>query len=102
MMKEFSEGQLSIVYAGDAGTDRTSSFERFLKDRFASVSTIDRMELADSDLSSFDVLIIDGEPMGRGTPEGLTFEKLSLPTVLIGGAGGKVADELGLKLGWGF
>lgn len=94
--------RLSVVYAGDPGTDRSLAFEGFLKSRFGSVQSIDRLELADSDLSGADLLVIDGEPMGRGTPQGLTFEKLSLPIVLIGGAGGNVADELGLKLGWGF
>jgi hypothetical protein len=33
-------------------------------------------------------------------PVGITLDTLSIPTVLIGGMGARIADNLDLKLGW--
>lgn len=100
--------KLRVVYAGDQDSDRTRSFEKFLGERFGSVRVVVNETLAEEDLSDADVLVIDGklslkeQQVRAGTPQGMTLAKLSMPTVLIGGVGGRVADQLKLKLGWSY
>jgi len=95
---------LRVVYAGQPGTARATSYERFLKARFEAVTVASKSDLGGLDLSGADVLIVDGEPMSGGAklPSGLTLDDFPLPTVLVGGSGGGVGDALGLKLGWNF
>ncbi len=103
--------RLRVVYAGDPSTAQTESFRKLLAEHVKSVTVIPVLDLAKSDLSAADVLIVGGETIGtvkmvvgethmKPGPAGVTLDTLSIPTVLIGGMGARVADNLDLKLGW--
>lgn len=97
-----------IFYAGDPDTRHMESFRELLEQHFESVRTIPLLDVGTADLSDADVLIIDGLPIKRGddgpsvvkTPQGVVLDTLSVPTVLIGGMGGRISDSLSLKIGW--
>ena len=99
--------QLRVVYAGDAGTPHADAYHALLAEHF-DVRSIARNGLATADLSEADVLIVDGQTMDRSEEriktipgaEGVTLETLSMPTVLIGGQGARISDDLNLLLGW--
>jgi len=99
--------QLRVVYAGDAGTPHAEGYHAMLAEHF-DVRSIARNDLATADLSDADVLIVDGQTMDRSEEriktipgvEGVTLETLSMPTVLIGGQGARISDDLNLLLGW--
>ena len=99
--------QLRVVYAGDAGTAHAGAYHAMLAEHF-DVRSIPRNDLAKADLSDADVLIVDGQTIDRSEEriktiagaEGVTLETLSMPTVLIGGQGARISDDLNLLLGW--
>ena len=99
--------QLRVVYAGDAGTPHADAYHALLSEHF-DVRSIARNGLAKADLSEADVLIVDGQTMDRSEEriqtipgvEGVDLETLSMPTVLIGGQGARISDDLNLLLGW--
>ena len=99
--------QLRVVYAGDAGTPHADAYHALLSEHF-DVRSIARNDLATADLSEADVLIVDGQTMDRSEEriqtipgvEGVDLETLSMPTVLIGGQGARISDDLNLLLGW--
>jgi hypothetical protein len=99
---------LRVVFAGDPGTPQTESFRRLLAEHVKSVRVIPVLDLAKADLSQADVLIVGGQTMKKVDgkvhmqpgPAGITLDTLSIPTVLIGGMGARVADDIDLKLGW--
>ncbi|MGD1148586.1 MAG: hypothetical protein ABR961_11615 [Thermoanaerobaculaceae bacterium] len=103
-----SLSRLRVVLAGDPGTAQTESFRKLLSQHVKSVTVVPVLELAKANLSAADVLIVSGETMkiGKGelhtkpAPTGITLDSLPIPTVLIGGMGARVADNLDLKLGW--
>lgn len=100
--------RLRIVLAGDPGTPQTESFRKLLAQHVRSVRIVPVLDLAKANLSAADVLIVTGETMKiakgdfhmRPAPTGITLESLPIPTVLVGGMGARVADDLDLKLGW--
>lgn len=96
--------KLSLLYVGEPGTVREKSFVDFLEQKFASVRTASLADIGSLELSGIDVTVIDGEPTAGtvGPPERIVPQDLPTATVLIGGVGGKVADAMGLKLGWSF
>ena len=99
--------QLRVVYAGDAGTPHAEGYHALLAEHF-DVRSIARNDLATADLSDADVLIVDGQTIDRSEEriktlpgaEDVTLETLSMPTVLIGGQGARISDDLNLLLGW--
>lgn len=99
--------QLRVVYAGDAGTPHADGYHAMLAEHF-DVRSIARNDLANADLSDADVLIVDGLTIDRSEErietipgaEGVTLKTLSMPTVLIGGQGARISDDLNLLLGW--
>ena len=106
-----SLSRLRVVYAGDPGTAQTESFRKLLAEHVKGVTVIPVLELAKADLSAADVLIVGGETIGtvkvivggghmKPGPVGITLDTLSIPTVLIGAMGARIADNLELKLGW--
>lgn len=90
----------TVLYAGQPGTPRAESFRALLSEHFAEVRVDSLERVGELDLQGVDLVVVDGEPMGVNVPAELTADVLPLPTVLIGGAGGKVSDSIGLKLGW--
>jgi len=99
--------QLRVVYAGDAGTPHAEGYHALLAEHF-DVRSIERNDLAKADLSDADVLIVDGQTIDHSEErtrvmpgaEGVDLETLSMPTVLIGGQGAQISDDLNLLLGW--
>lgn len=104
---EAAPGPTRVVYAGDAGTPHAESFHALLSEHFE-VKSIAVADLATADLSGADVLIVDGQVIDTSeerskiiaAPVGVSLEALNLPTVLIGGKGAQISDDLNLKLGW--
>jgi hypothetical protein len=100
--------RLRVVLAGDPGTPQTESFRKLLAQHVRSVRVVPVLDLAKANLSAADVLIVTGATMNitkgnfdmKPAPAGITLESLPIPTVLIGGMGARVADDLDLKLGW--
>jgi hypothetical protein len=103
--------RLRVVYAGDPDTAQTESFRKLLAEHVRNVTVIPVLNLAKADLSAADVLIVGGETIGtvkvvlggghmKPGPVGITLDTLSIPTVLIGAMGARIADNLDLKLGW--
>lgn len=88
---------MHIAYAGQAGTPHTEAYLRFLCER-GRVTFVAVDALATTDLSRFDLLIVDAA-WRHPVPSGLTLEHLGLPTVLVGNFGVKVGDQLHLKFG---
>ncbi|MGH9456408.1 MAG: hypothetical protein ACRD2J_02060 [Thermoanaerobaculia bacterium] len=88
-----------VVYAAPLDAPETASFVRMLREHFPQVRTIPVTSLATADLSQDDVLIVGGS-YKEDRPRGLSLDALSIPTVLIGGMGGRISDDLDLKLGW--
>ena len=99
--------QLRVVYAGDARTPHAEGYHALLAEHF-DVRSIPRNNLATADLGDADVLIVDGQTIDRSEEriqtipgvEGVDLETLSMPTVLIGGQGARISDDLNLLLGW--
>lgn len=100
--------ELVVAYAGDAGSPRTEAWRAFLAQHVREVRVLNVLDLSRADLGDADVLVVDGLPMsGHGdemevlqAPKGVTLDALSVPTVLVGGMGGMVSDQMELKLGW--
>jgi hypothetical protein len=94
---------LRITYAGDDGSPRTADFAEFLRSRFVEVAVERVTDLGSLDLSSTDVLVVDGETdleqmWAPQLPERLNLDDFPVPTLLIGPLGGQVGDKLGLKV----
>ena len=88
-----------IVYASPPDSPDTASFVRLLEQHFPQVRTIPVSEIATADFTKDDVLVVGGSYKEEG-PRGLSIDSLTIPTVLIGGMGGRISDNLDLKLGW--
>jgi len=103
-----AQRQLSVLYVGNLGSDRSAAFELYLKECFGTVQVADIDDLGALEYADADVLVVDGEPIlyvdgmpqVQRVPEGLTVDTFPRPTVLIGGIGGAVSDAIGLKFGW--
>jgi hypothetical protein len=92
---------MRILYIGQGANERTTAFTSFLGARFDAVRTALVTELPHLDFTDVDVAVVDGEPLkGEQPPSELATSDLPVPTVLVGGVGGKVGDAIGLKLGW--
>lgn len=95
---------LRVVYAGRPGTAHTEGYRRLLADAFGEPRVIDIGELTTADLSVAEVLVVDPGPGRLGNIEehllleGLSLETFTVPTVLVGTAGGQIGDRLRLKL----
>ena len=101
---------LRIAYCGDDGTEYTRGMVSFLRSHVGSLRIVPRAGLSAAELREIDVLLIDGE-LYYPTPSGglaghkqiaaPPFEVLcSVPTVLMGGVGGRIGDLLQLKTAW--
>lgn len=93
---------MRVLYVGQPSSERANVFETFLVEHFGAVATASLADLGALDVTGVDVMLVDGDhragpPM---PPGGLVATDLPVPTVLIGGIGGKVSDSIGLKLGW--
>ncbi|MBI3817325.1 MAG: hypothetical protein HY286_01440 [Planctomycetes bacterium] len=99
-----------MLYAGNAGTPYTASWEAFLKQHAAQVKVISGSALTAAAMEGFDVVIVDGEVESKsanGEPR-LKSEKIPLtlneaqgiPMLMMGGQGGFLSDDWKLKLSW--
>jgi hypothetical protein len=94
---------MRTLYVGQDGTERADRWCAFLREHVSALRTASVADIGSLDLTDVDVVIIDGEPHAEPQPPAeLTDADLPLPTILIGGMGGKVSDAIGLKLGWHF
>jgi hypothetical protein len=94
---------LRVLYVGQPDTARERTFLAFLAKHFTEVRSAPVTDIGQLVLDGVDVVLVDGEPLkGVQPPRELSADALPLPTVLMGGIGGKVSDAIGLKLGWQF
>lgn len=101
---------LRVLYAGNAGTEYTKAAMGFLSEHAAKVTFVESRKLTTRDFKDIDVLIVDGEVETHDAQGQLQLksEKINLtlselqgmPTLLMGGQGGFLADDLKLKLSW--
>jgi hypothetical protein len=106
---------LKVLYAGNPDSDRQKDFTAFLGKHFAQVGTSDYSKFKESDAKGYDVVIFDWtsiyprdengkvketiDRMNSPTPPKLS-DDYDRPTILIGAAGGYLAQQLRLKIDW--
>jgi hypothetical protein len=106
---------LKVLYAGNPGSDRQKEFTSFLQKQFAEVGSTDYRTFSEGDSRGYDVVILDwtsiyprdedgkikevNNGLNSPTPPKLA-ESYDRPTILIGAAGGFVAQSLRLKIDW--
>jgi hypothetical protein len=106
---------LKVLYAGNPRSDREQDFRTFLEKHFAKVGTSDYQKFSEAQAKSYDVVIFDWTSiyprekdgslkkefngLNSPTPPKLT-DQYDRPTILIGAAGGFLAQTLRLKIDW--
>ncbi len=100
-----------VLYCGDPGSERETDFCAFLAGHFTHVAHRDLREFKEEDANGHDVVIvdwsygydgnggIDDKKWKRFRPPKLSM-KFARPTILIGRAGGSIANSLKLKINW--
>ena len=106
---------LKVLYAGNPGSDRQRDFTKLLEKHFAKVGTADYRTFAPGQAADYDVVILDWTSIYPRDKNGKIKEKFEglnsptrpklseeydRPTILIGAAGGSVAQSLRLKIDW--
>lgn len=93
---------LSVIFAGTPGSDRTRAFEQFLLDHFSTVQVVDRDTWNPQDGAQADVVVLDWpqerEPVRKPLGELCNW---STPTVLLGSAGMNLGRVWNVKGGYG-
>lgn len=96
---------LDVIYAGSPDTDRGRAFEAFLRERFASVRSVDRTTWDPSTVGDADVVVLDWPQDIKDMPPKRcplgAFEEWTTPTVLIGSAGLMLAVAWDVRGGMG-
>ena len=106
---------LRVLYAGKPGSEREADFAKFLGERFSTVKTGNYEKFSPDDAEDFDVVIFDWpsvyprDAAGKVdfknqkmlTPKPPEIDgKFSRPTILIGAAGGGLAQKLNTAINW--
>ncbi len=106
---------LKVLYAGNPGSEREKNFVTFLGEHFQKVGTVHYSQFAEADAKGYDVVIFDWTSIyprdedgkikkGSNGLDSPTPPKLSpdydRPSILIGAAGGFLAQPLRLKIDW--
>jgi hypothetical protein len=106
---------LKILYAGNVDSPRAKDFVSFLESHFAGVTPVELGKFREADAQGHDVVIFDWTSIyprdkdGKvksgsasiSMPPGPRLSRdFSRPTILIGAAGGQVAQGQGLKIDW--
>ncbi len=106
---------LTLLYAGNPGSDREHDFTTFLGKSFAKVGTTDYRTFKADDAKGYDVVILDWTSIYPRDDQGKiekTFRGLNSPkppklsstfdrpTILIGAAGGFATNQSQLKIDW--
>jgi hypothetical protein len=107
---------VKVLYAGNPGSDREKDFKTFLAKQFVEVGATDYRKFKDGNAKGYDVVILDWTSIYPRDEAGKVLEKFNglnspdprptisevydRPTILIGAAGGFVAQSLRLKIDW--
>jgi hypothetical protein len=106
---------MNVLYAGNPGSDRERDFKNFLEKHFAKVGTTDFEKFTPAESKGYDVVIFDWTSIYPREKDGTIKKEISglnspkipkltdaydRPTILIGAAGGFVAQSLRLKIDW--
>jgi hypothetical protein len=102
---------LRVLYCGDPGSAREADYRAFLEQHFTQVTLHDFRTFKEDDANGHDVVIFDWtyEYDGKGSidPEKMRRWKrpkvsrdFARPAILVGQAGGVVANPLELKVNW--
>jgi hypothetical protein len=107
--------KLSVLYAGNPGTDRAKDFQSFLEAHVTGVKVTNFGKFEEAEAKDFDVVLFDWtsiylrDKKGKidGNTEGARSPRLpkisrdfAKPSILIGAAGGLLGRSLHLKIGW--
>lgn len=105
--------KLHIAFVGNAGSERTADFTRFLEQQFGAVQVVDRKACDPKALQGADVVLLDWSQQEDGVIAWMQDKTLAKhcplgerdawhkPTVLLGDAGLNVAAVWDLVGGWG-
>jgi hypothetical protein len=106
---------LSVLYAGNPGSQREKDFTALLEKSFAKVGTASYSKFKEEDARAYDVVILDWTSIYPRDEHGKMKETFSglksptpphlssrfdRPTILIGAAGGFAAQQSQLKINW--
>lgn len=97
---------LRILYAGNVGTPREKDFVDFLRAEFIAVQTVALTAFSPRDSDRFDVTIFDWARIQDPHATGLNIPQVNIDrdfkraALLVGGIGGRIGGNLGLKLDW--
>jgi len=107
--------QLRVLYAGNSGSERAKDFVSFLQKHFAKVGSVQFGKFKESDAKEYDVVVFDWtsiyprDKTGKidnkvgniksPTPPRLS-QDFARASVLIGAAGGQLAQSRKLKIDW--
>jgi len=107
--------QLRVLYAGKPGSERAKDFVSFLEKHFAKVGSVQFSKFKEPDAKDYDVVVFDWtsiyprDKTGKidnkvgniksPTPPRLS-QDFARASVLIGAAGGQLAQSRKLKIDW--
>jgi hypothetical protein len=106
---------LKVFYAGNPGSERGKDFVSFLKKHFAKVGSADFGKFKEVDANSYDVVLFDWTsiyPRNKAGKIDNSVGSITMPpapqlsprfakaTILIGAAGGQIANSRQLKINW--
>lgn len=107
---------LKVLYAGNPGSDREKDFKTLLTKHFTKVGTTDYRKFKEGAAEGFDAVILDWTSIYPRDRDGKVLKTITSlntpdprpeisegydrPTILIGAAGGFVAQALRLKIDW--
>ena len=106
---------LKVLYAGNPGSAREKDFVSFLGEHFQKVGTAHYSKFTEADAEGYDVILFDWTSIYPRDEDGKIKEKIDRlnsptapklpedfdrPSILIGAAGGFLAQPLRLKIDW--
>jgi hypothetical protein len=106
---------LKVLYAGNPGSGRAKDFTAFLEKHFAKVGATDFGKFKEEEARDYDVVIFDWTSIYARDKNGKINESggniamppgprlsqdFARPAILIGAAGGEMANGLGIKINW--
>jgi hypothetical protein len=91
---------LRVFYAGHPGTSREADFAEFLQKHVVKVGKGDLAKFSGKQADGFDVVILDYDGDGFGSPRPPLPRSYARPTITVGVTGAQIGGNLGLKTGY--
>ena len=91
---------LRVFYAGHPGTSRESDFVGFLEKHVTKVGKGDLAKFSGKQADGFDVVILDYDGAGFGSPRPPLPRSYTRSTITVGVTGAQIGGNMGLKTGY--